>query len=160
MREGNAMLEGFTQEIVLKAKARTGASGELFGWFFAVAFFSLFAVIFLSVAAYDWLAALYGGPIPGAVIGGTYIVLAGAALTRCIVLKRRTATRALAQLRAEQNKTPPWWSDPSVLTIGYEVAKAVGWRKLTPIIAIGVLAASLGRKNGAQRPARGNHNGA
>src|SRR4029077_10930117 len=128
-----------------------------------VAFASIFAAVFLSIAAYVWLASRYGETIAAPCVGRFYVLLTAAAVGRCVVLRRRTKARALAKLKAAEQQAP-WWSDPGVLAIGYEVAKIVGWRKLTPLVAAGVLAATLGRKSDKSdkprphsRPSSGNH---
>lgn len=152
------MFDGLAHDIVLKAKARTGASGELVLWLCVGALLSIFAVVFLSIAAYIWLAEYFDEAIAAAAVGSFHILLAGSALYRCIVLRRRTAARALAELKAAE-KQAPWWSDPAILAVGYEVAKIVGWRKLTPLVAAGMLAASFGRKSDKPRSDRRSDNG-
>lgn len=153
------MIDGLAQEVLLKAKARTGASGEFALWCCAAAVFALVAVVFLSIAAYVWLADLYGGANAAVIVGGVHVVLMAAAAIRCVVLRRRTKLRALAEMKAAE-KSAPWWSDPAVLAIGYEAAKIIGWRKLTPLVAAGMLAATFGREHGKRDKRRadsGNH---
>jgi hypothetical protein len=152
------MIDGFLQDLTVKARARTGMSEELMLWIFVVAILSVIAVIFLSVAAYVWLETLYGGFIAGAAVGCFQMLIAGAALTRCIVLRRRTKVLALAKLEAAA-KQPAWWTEPAILAVGLEVAKMIGWRKLAPFVTAGILAASLSGKRG-ENTRRQNVNGA
>jgi hypothetical protein len=147
------MIEGLVKNIVVKAKAQTGASEELVLWVFVAALLSVIAIVFLSVAAYAGLAVIYGGAMAGAAVGIFHVLIAAAALTRCIVLRRRTKVLALAEMKAVA-KQPAWWSDPGVLAIGLEVAKIIGWRKLAPVVAAGVFAATLsGKRSEREKPA-------
>jgi hypothetical protein len=147
------MIEGLIQNFVVKAKAQTGASEELVLWVFVAAILSVIAIVFLSVAAYVGLAVLYGGAMAGAAIGCFHVLVAAAALTRCIALRRRTKALAIAEIKAVA-KQPAWWADPGVLAIVLEVAKIIGWRKLAPVVAAGVFAATLsGKRSERGRPA-------
>jgi len=152
------MIDGLLQDLAIKTKARTGVSEELVLWGFVVLILSVIAVVFLSVAAYVWLTALYGGAIAGAAVGSFHVLIAGAALTRCIVLRRRNKALALAEMNAAA-KQPAWWADPGVLAVGLEVARVIGWRKLAPFVTAGVLAATLSGKRG-ERSRRAGQNGA
>src|SRR5476651_1518672 len=136
------MIEDLIQNLVVKAKVRTGASEELVLWVVVVSILSVIAVVFLSVAAYVCLANLYGGAIAGAAVGCFHVLMVAAALTRCITLRRRTKVLALAEMKAAA-KQQESWTDPGVLAVGLEVAKIIGWRKLAPFLTAGVLAATL-----------------
>jgi hypothetical protein len=116
------MFEGLAKEVALKAKARTGASGELAVWIGVIAIFSAIAIVFFSIALYIWLAGLYGGVIAGSSIGGACFLLAVIACARCAVLRRRTKARALVEMKIAEQQTP-WWSDPSVLAMGYQLRR-------------------------------------
>lgn len=148
------MIDSLLRDLANKAKARTGASEELVIWVAVIAIVSVIAAVFLSVAAYVWLAGLYGGAIAAAMVGSFHALVAIAALTRCIVIRRRTKALALAEMNAVA-KVSSWWADPAVLAIGLEVAKIVGWRKLAPFVTAGVLAASLSGKRGDRKPRAG-----
>jgi hypothetical protein len=145
------MIDGLLQDLATKAKARTGASEELVMWFLVVTILLVFAVVFLSVAAYVWLSAYYGGAVAGVAVGGFHALLASAAFIRCIVLRRRTQALALAKLEAAA-KQPAWWAEPGVLAVSLEVAKIIGWRKFAPFVTAGILAASLTGKRGDRSP--------
>lgn len=130
-------------------------SPELMIWFAVAIFIAAIAIVFLSIATYFWLADYFEPASAAAIVGAALALIAGTAIARCIVLRRRTTALALAKLRAAEQRAP-WWSDPAVIAIGYEVAKKIGWRKLTPLVAAGVLAAAtLGRKSGERRASNG-----
>ena len=151
------MFDGLAERAVLKAKLRTGMSPELMAWFAAALFLAAVGVVFLSVAVYFWLTTYVSEAVAAAIVAGANILIAAAAVTRCVVLRRRTAALALAELRAAEQRSP-WWSDPAVVAVGYEIAKTIGWRKLTPLVVAGVLAATtLGRKSNGHRAGNGSH---
>jgi len=148
------MIDALFQELAIKARARTGVTEALVLWAFAVAILLLFALVFLSVAAYLWLADLYGGAIAGLTVGCVHCLLAVIAAANCIRMRRRNKALALTELKSEE-KRAPWWTDPAVLTVGLEIARIVGWRKIAPFVTAGLLAATLGgARNGRDRSAR------
>jgi hypothetical protein len=141
------MFDSLAEQTALKAKARTGMSPELMAWFTVALFLGAVGLVFLSVAGYFRLAIYLGDAAAAAIVAGANFLIGAVAIARCIVLRRRNAAGALARLRAAEQRSP-WWSDPAVVAVGYEVARTVGWRKLTPLVAAGLLAATaLGRKN-------------
>jgi hypothetical protein len=139
------MIEDLIQDLVVKTKARTGASEELVLWAIVIAILSVIAVVFQSVAAYVWIANFYGGVIAGAAVGCFHVLLVTAALIRCIVIRHRTRELALAEIKVAAKKQA-WWTDPGVLAVGLELAKIIGWRKLAPFVTAGVLAATMSGK--------------
>jgi hypothetical protein len=38
------------------------------------------------------------------------------------------------------------WLDPKFLTVGIEIGRTLGWRRITTLAAVGVLAAGLGKE--------------
>ena len=141
------MIEGFIDQAVLKAKARTGAGMDVLLWLAAAGVLALFAVVFLSVALYVWLAGLYGGAIAALAVGALYVALTAAAFARGAMVRRRI--RMLSQRRIELNAAKPsqWPIDPAMLAVGIEFGKAIGWRRLLPIavVGVGLLAAGYSR---------------
>ena len=153
------MFDNFAEDLALKAKAHTGMSSELMAWCGIAVFLAAIGVVFLSVAGYFWLTVYFTEAAAAGLVASANIVIAAVAVARVIVLRRRNAARALAKLK-EAERRAPWWSDPAVITVGYEIAKIVGWRKLTPLVAAGVLAATtLGRKTGQRHTGTGTNTG-
>ena len=144
------MIDGLLQDLAVKAKARTGASQELVLWAVAMATLSVLSVVFLSAAAYFWLAGLYGGAVAALTVGCFHAAVAGAASIRFVVVRRRNKILALAEAKAAA-KQPAWWTEPSVLAVGLEIARVIGWRKLAPLVTAGILAATLSSKRGERK---------
>ena len=133
------MIEGFIDQALLKARARTGAGEDVLLWLGASGVLAALAIVFLSIALYVWLAGLYGAAVAALDVGALYAVLAAAAVTRCAAVRRRN--RLLAQRRLEMAaaaKASTWPIDPAMLAIGLEIGKAIGWRRLLPLAAAGV----------------------
>src|SRR5262249_8067672 len=55
--------------------------------------------------------------------------------------RRRTIEQAELALAARKNVT---WLDPKLLGSAIQVSRTVGWRKLVPLLAVGMLAAGVG----------------
>jgi hypothetical protein len=144
------MIERFIDDIVLKAKSATGASEEALIWLLAGSFFAVIAAVFLSVAAYAWLAGIYGAPLAALIVGAAHCVLAAAIVTRCVSVRRRNRALALAQLELAASKQHEGWKlDPTYLAIGIEIVKIVGIRNIVPLVVGGFAAAGLaGSRNG------------
>jgi len=141
------VIEGFIDQAVLRIKARTGAGMDVLLWLAAAGVLALFAVVFLSVALYVWLAGLYGGAIAALAVGALYVALTAAAVARGAMVRRRI--QMLARRRIELNAAKPmqWPIDPAMLAVGIEFGKAIGWRRLLPIavVGVGLLAAGYNR---------------
>jgi hypothetical protein len=68
----------------------------------------------------------------------------------CLWSRRRTIEQAELALAARRNAI---WLDPKVLGGAIQASRAVGWRKLVPLLAVGMLAAGVGMEwFGRERP--------
>ncbi len=141
------MIDGLIHGIVLNAKAKTGANEEFLAWTFAGAVLLVIAVIFFSLAAYVWLAGLYGGAVAGLAVGSIHLAMAAVVVARCITVRRRNRQLALAQIDLAA-KQPGWRIDPGYVAMGIEIVKIIGVRNLVPLAAAGLLAAGWGATRG------------
>jgi hypothetical protein len=142
------MIENLIHGIVLKAKANTGASGEFIGWIFAGVVLSIIAVVFFSLAAFVWLAGLYGGALAGLFVGSVHLAMTFGIVSWSMVVRRRNRQLALAQIELAA-KQPGWQLDPGYVAIGVELIKIVGVRKLIPLAAAaGLLAVGWSASHG------------
>lgn len=135
------MLQRFLHGLSLRAKSKTGASEEVVVWMLIGAVLTPFALAFLSVAAYAWLATIYGNAVAGLIVGAVYLVIVAGAITRCAVLRRRNRAAALAQLELAAKQHEGWRIDPTYLAIGVEVVKIIGIRNIIPLVMGGIAAA-------------------
>lgn len=145
------MLATLMRDVILAARAKTGAGATTFGWAAVAVLSAIAATTFAAMAAYSWLAREYDPVTAGLALAGFFAAAAGAAAIVCAVVRRRTAARAKAELAAQKSAL---LLDPRLLAVGFELARALGWRKVAPLALLGLLAAGLGReRNRGSQPA-------
>jgi nitrate reductase gamma subunit len=126
-------------EVARMLRAKTGFSAMLVVLAALVVVLSSLVVVFLCVAAYLWLALRYDSLTSALILGGAFFALAIVCAVAAILLRRRTMAQARAAPR------PMWWADPTLMTIGLELGRSIGWRRLLPLAVAGMLAAGLAR---------------
>jgi hypothetical protein len=142
------MIERFLHEVALKAKAKTGASPEVGLLFWASAVFAVLAFIFLSFAAYAWLATIYSSAAAALIVGIGQLVVSGCAIGIALAIRRSNRRHALAQLELEaaKQKAAGWHLDPAYLAVAIEIVRTIGVRNIIPLVVGGVAAAGWGVK--------------
>ena len=125
----------------LKVQAKTGLSSGILIWAVLAVVFAIVTFVFILVTAFVWLSARYEPLIAALALSGFFLLSAIVALVCCLVLRRRTMERAGLALAARRNTT---LLDPKLLAGAIQVSRAFGWRKVIPVIAVGVLAAGIG----------------
>jgi hypothetical protein len=145
------MLGSIGHHVMLTARAKTGADGSMFVWIGVAAIASGAALVFLSIAAFAWIANRYGAAAAGLALGGFYLLVSVIAVIACAAARRRTVMRARAELAASRASSSSWF-DPRLLAVGVQVAQAIGWKRIIPLAAIGLLAAGMVRENMHQPP--------
>jgi hypothetical protein len=142
---------GWRRYLELQAQAKTGLSSGLFVWALLAVVFGALTVTFVLLFAFVWLAELYGPLIAAIALAGLFLVATIFAAICCLWSRRRTIEQAELALAARR---PAIWLDPKVLGGAIQVSRAVGWRKLVPLLAVGMLAAGVGMEwFGRERPA-------
>ena len=106
---------------------------------------------FVLLIAFIWLAERYGALTAAMVLAGLFLLATIIAAISCLWSRRQTIEQAELALAARGNAL---WLDPKVLGGAIQVSGAVGWRKLVPLLAVGMLAAGIGMEwFGRERPA-------
>jgi len=142
---------GWRRYLELQAQAKIGLSSGLFVWALLAVVFGALTVAFVLLFAFVWLAELYGPLIAAIALAGLFLVATIFAAICCLWSRRRTIEQAELALAARR---PAIWLDPKVLGGAIQVSRAVGWRKLVPLLAVGMLAAGVGMEwFGRERPA-------
>jgi len=144
------MLDALVRHVVSTVRAKTGANTAMEVCIPIAAVAGLFALAFLSWAFYMWLGELYGPVMAALAVAAVYVVITVVALIWMAASRRRAIEAAKAELAAEPN----WLADPALLTVGLQVARSLGWRKLLPLAVAGVLAVGLSlhaNANGARQ---------
>jgi MFS family permease len=132
---------GWRRYLELKLEAKTGFSSGVLIWAILAVVFGTITFGFILVTAFVWLSARYDPLIAALSLSGFFLLSAIVALVCCIVLRRRTIERAEMALAARRNTM---LLDPKLLGGAIQVSRALGWRKVIPVLAVAVLAAGIG----------------
>ena len=132
---------GWRRYLELKVQAKTGVSSGILIWAVLAVVCAIVAFTFILVTTFVWLSTRYDPLIAALALACAFLLSAIAALVCCLVLRRRTIERAELALAARRNAA---LLDPRLLAGAIQVSRAFGWRKVIPVIAVGVLAAGIG----------------
>jgi Na+/melibiose symporter-like transporter len=132
---------GWRRYLELQAQAKTGLGSGLLIWALLAAMCGTLTAGFILLVAFIWLAERYDPLSAAAALAGFFLLVTIIALICCVWSRRRTMERAELALAARRHAI---WLDPKVLASAIQVSRAVGWRKLLPLLAVGVLAAGAG----------------
>ena len=141
---------GWRKYLELQLQAKSGLNsalvvGALIGLVSAAVTF-----VFLLVAAFVWLARRFDPLVAGLVLGGIFLLITIFAVGYALWSQRRTAQRARLALASRRSAS---WLDPKLLAGALQVSRAIGLRKMIPLLAIGVLAAGAAMQlGGRERP--------
>ena len=132
---------GLRKYLALQAQARIGLSSGLVIWAVPAVVFATLTAAFILLIAFIWLAERYDPLIAAAAFAGFFLLITILVLICCLQLRRRTIERAELALAARRHTV---WLDPKLLGGAIQASRAVGWRKLVPLLAVGMLAACVG----------------
>ena len=128
-----------------------GLSSGLFVWALLAVVFGALTAGFVLLIAFIWLAERYDPLTAATALAGLFLLATIIAAICCLWSRRRTIEQAELALTARR---PAIWLDPKVLGGAIQASRAVGWRKLVPPLAVGMLAAGVGMEwFGRERPA-------
>ena len=141
------------RHITLNAQAKTGFGPQLIVWFL-IALISLgLGLVFLSVAAFVWLAHRYDGVTAGLVLAGLFLLVAIIAALAGLMARRRNIERSRRELAA---RSQTGWLDPKLLAAGLEIGRTIGWRRIITLAAAGLVAAGVAKEwSGEKAPKDG-----
>jgi hypothetical protein len=141
---------GWRRYLELQAQAKTGLSSGLFVWALLAVVFGVLTAGFVLLIAFIWLAERYSPLTAAILLAGLFLFATIITAISCLWSRRRTIEQAELALAARRNAT---WLDPKVLGGAIQASRAVGWRKLVPLLAVGMLAAGVGMEwFGRERP--------
>lgn len=139
------MIKNLVREARLAVQSKTGATSSVFIWLGLAVLAALTAFAFLCVAAYDWLATLFGSVYAGLIVAGFFILVALLAILFAALARRRARERAILE-RAAHAHTGSWLLDPRILATAMQVGRTLGWQRLVPVALLGFLAAQWARE--------------
>jgi hypothetical protein len=134
---------GIKQYIGLKIQSKMGLDSSVIIGMLVTLFASVVAVVFIIVTGYIWLSYRYS-PLAGAlIILGTFLLVAiGSALFT--LAAHRHASSFAEQALAKQGTLS--LVQPTHLKTALQIANGIGWRKIIPIVGVGLLTAGLVRE--------------
>ena len=127
--------------LALQAQAKTGLSSGLFVWGLVALVCGILTAGFILLLAFIWLAERYGPLIAAAILAGAFLLVTIVAIVCSLQSRRRTIERAELALAARK---PGVWLDPKLVAGAVQAGRAVGWRRFVPLLALGILAATVG----------------
>jgi hypothetical protein len=134
---------GWARYLQLKAVAKTGFSSGVLIFGIAAVLGAAATVVFLVFAAFIWLAERYSPLTAALVLCGFFLLLTIIGGIGAVMVQRQNIARAELELAARSHAP---WLDPKMMGIGLQLGRAMGWRKVLPLAAIGFLAAGLARE--------------
>jgi hypothetical protein len=134
---------GLVRYLRLKAQSQVGLSAGVLIFAVLALLCAATTFILLVFAAFIWLAQSYTPLTAALVLCGFFLLLAILAGIGSLMSRRGTIADAESKLAARANS--PLF-DPKMLGIGLQIGRAVGWRRLVPLVAVGIIAAGLGRE--------------
>jgi len=139
------MIKGLMREVTLAVQAKSGVTPAVVAGLGVVALACLTAFAFLCVAAYDWLATLFGSIFAGLIVAGFFILVAAIAGMLSALARRRAKERAILE-RAARAHAGSWLLDPKLLAVALQVGRSLGWQRLVPVALLGFMVAQWARE--------------
>jgi hypothetical protein len=148
-----ALMNGWLRHIELTVKSKTGLGADVLVWALVAVLSGATTLGFGISAAFIGLAERYGPLTAALALGGLFLAITITALGCCLATQRRNVASAKLELTARRHAP---WLDPKFLGVGMQIGRAVGWRRLVPLAAVGVLAAGIAKEwFGRDRPPTG-----
>jgi hypothetical protein len=92
------------------------------------------AVVFLCIAGFVWVEQYYGTIIAALAFAAVFVLVAVAAIIAGAVLRHGREERR--RVAATQMRAQPWL-DPSLMTTGLQIGRALGARRLASLAVLG-----------------------
>jgi len=143
-------VKGWLRHLKLTVKSKTGLGEDVLVWALIAVLGAAATLGFFIGAAFIGLAERYGPLTAALAFGGLFLMITITALACCLASQRRTVASAKLELAARSHAP---WLDPKFLGVGMQIGRAIGWRRLVPLAAVGVLAAGIAKEwFGRDRP--------
>jgi hypothetical protein len=136
-------MSGWLRHLQLTVRSKTGLSPEFLIWGLVAILGAAITLGFFIFAGFIALAERYGPLTAALVLGGLFLLITIVAVICCLSSQRRTIADAKLALAARSHAV---WLDPKLLGAGLQIGRAVGWRRLVPLAAVGVLAAGIAKE--------------
>lgn len=137
------MISGWFRHFELTIKSKTGFGSGVLIWGLIALLGGAVTLGFFIFAAFIALAARYGPLIAALGLGSMFLLVTLLAVLGCVSSRRRTVAGARLALEARSHAP---WLDPRLVGVGLQIGRAIGWRRLVPLAAVGVLAVGLAKE--------------
>ena len=137
------MISSWFRHLELTIKSKTGLGSGVLVWGVIALLGGAITLGFFIFAAFIALAGRYGPLIAALGLGSLFLLLTLLAVLGCVSSRRRTVAGARLALEARSHAP---WLDPKFGGVGLQIGRAIGWRRLVPLAAVGVLAAGLAKE--------------
>ena len=144
-------MSGMLYHFALTAKTRIGFSVGIVVWAIVAAISIAATIIFFLIAGFIVIAQRFDTVIAGLALGGFFFVIAVVAVVAYLTIRRRNIERARLELASRSSAN---WLDPGLLTLGLQIGRAIGWRRVASIAVAAILAAGLARERTSRDQAR------
>jgi hypothetical protein len=146
------MFQGLVNRVRLTARAKTGLSTAVVVCALLAAIAAVVAFVFFLFAAFIYLADCYTPLTAALVLAAGFLLLAILCALIALIVQRRTSEQAKRAL-AVSSQSP--LLDPGMIGVLFQVGRAIGLRRIAPLVAAGFLAAALAKEWFRERPADG-----
>jgi hypothetical protein len=136
-------MRGWLTHLELILKSKTGLGSGVLAWGLVATGSGAATLGFAIFAAFIALAQRYGALMAALALAGVFLLLTIVASFCCLSSQRRTVASAKRALAARSHAP---WLDPKLIGAGLKIGRAIGWRKLAPLAAVGILAAGLAKE--------------
>jgi hypothetical protein len=144
------MLNGMARYLRLTAQAKTGLSPAVIVFAILALISAITTLLLLVFSAFIWLADHYTPLTAALVLAAFFLLITILAAIGVVIAQRSAAKRAEVALAARGAKP---WLDPSMLGLALQLGRNIGLRRIVPLVAAGLLAASFAREWLRERPA-------
>ena len=145
------MVKNLMREVMLAIQVKSGASQAALIWLATAVVAAILTLSFLCVAAYVWLAGLFGGAIAGLIVAGFFLAVALLAALLAATERRAARQRAVLERAARGGAVGSWALDPRFLGVAVEAGRKIGWHRLVPVALLGIMAAQWAREHNRAR---------
>jgi hypothetical protein len=137
------MFSGLARHVKLTIRSKTGISSGVVVCAIVAVIAVVVAFGFALFSLFIWLAEHYGLLTAALVLAAFFLLLAILAGIGALIMHKRTIAQAQLALQARANSP---WLDPRLLPIGLTAFRAIGLRRIAPMLAVGFLAAALAKE--------------
>jgi hypothetical protein len=141
-------LLGYLQTAV---KAKTGVSGAVLVGAILAAVGLVATIVWLSVTLFIWIARKYDDPtLAGLALSGLYLLITIIAAITAVVARRINLRRAERELQSRKAAFASTFLSggiaPTVLSVGLDVGRSIGWRRLVMMAGVALVTTGLVRE--------------